>query len=507
MRIVALTALGLLLMAPPASAKGDKGNGEIVYKKRCVWCHGEEGDGAGAGGEMTKIINPPPRDFTSGMFKIKTSPFGSDFPNDADIYRMISDGMPGTVMPGWKSILKEPEMWDLVAYIKTFAELEAEPGKTVDYGTQVKTSPESIEKGSKLFHDGDRCSECHGAEGKGNAIKALKGDNGERTWPRNLTKPWTFRASNDPKEIFTRVSTGISGTQMPSFDDPKSNKKLTVEERWHVANYVNSLAKTDKTVKAENTVVKADKVAGDLPADTADPAWDKPTPSTFLLVPQVIYKDRVFSSANDTITARAMFNDKEVAILLEWDDRTKSIPGDKDAVKIANPEMGPDRVAVQLPIAIPEGMKKPYFIKGDTANPVNLWSWSSGTAEAAESVGLGNGTGVDAVEERDAAAVGLTAKGVYKDGTWRVMMKRPLTAGNAETDIQFQEGRFIPIAFQSWDGSSSEIGSKHTLTTWYWILLKPASSNKPLIVGLILALLVFAAEIMWARSAGKNKDA
>ncbi|HEB79550.1 MAG TPA: c-type cytochrome [Rhodospirillales bacterium] len=510
MRTLALGALGfLLLAAQPAAAKpGNAGNGEKVYNERCVWCHGEEGDGEGAGGAVAKYLNPPPRDFTSGMFKIKTSPFSEDFPNDADIFRMIRDGMPGTDMPGWKSVLKdEQDIWDLVAYVKTFAELEDEPGKTVDYGTQVASAPESIKKGNKLFHDGARCSECHGEEGKGDAIKKLKGDNGERTWPRNLTKPWMFRGSSDPKDIFTRISTGIPGAQMPSFADPKSKKKLSIEERWHVANYVNSLAKTDKTVRAGNTVVKADKASGDLPSGPGDPAWEAATPSTFYLVPQMIYKDRVFKLSNDTITARALYNDKEVAILLEWDDRTKSIPGDKDAMTLADPEMGEDRVAVQLPVAIPKGMKKPYFVKGDAANPVNLWYWGSGTAETPGNVRLGNGTGVDSVEDRDAAAVGLKAKGVYKNGTWRVVMKRPLVTADAKTDIQFEEGRYTPIAFQNWDGSNGEIGSKHTLTTWYWLLLKPAADNTPLIAALILAALVLGVEILWARSAAKRKEA
>ena len=48
----------------------DTGRGEAIYLKRCVWCHGEEGDGFGPAGEL---LVPPPRDFTSGLYKIKTS--------------------------------------------------------------------------------------------------------------------------------------------------------------------------------------------------------------------------------------------------------------------------------------------------------------------------------------------------------------------------------------------------------------------------------------------------
>src|SRR5574340_912605 len=254
-KIALLTFCTALFMAGTAAAKpGDAAKGKGIYDKRCTWCHGAEGAGDGAAKDR---LNPPPRDFTSGNYKIRSSDFADPTPNDEDIFRMIRDGMPGTAMPGWSDL----------------------PAKQVDYGTQIKSSAESIEMGKKLFEDGDRCVECHGKTGKGSASKRLKGDAGERTWPRNLTKPWIFRGSNDPKDIYTRISTGIAGTEMPSFADPKSKKKLTEEERWHVANYVASLAKgKDKTVNAENTIVKADKVEGELPSTVEDERWVKTSP-------------------------------------------------------------------------------------------------------------------------------------------------------------------------------------------------------------------------------------
>jgi hypothetical protein len=80
-------------------------------------------------------------------------------------------------------------------------------------------------------------------------------------------------------------------------------------------------------------------------------------------------------------------------------------------------------------------------------------------------------------------------------------MKRPLGTSDAAKDIQFTDGQFIPIAFAAWDGSNSEKGSKHTMTTWYWLLLKPAASSKPLIWALIVMLLIIAAQFWWQKSA------
>ncbi len=492
----------MLLGTGAVAAPGKVENGEAVYAKRCVWCHGEEGDGLGPVGER---LNPPPRDFTSGSYKIRTTGFDDIVPNDDDIFRMIRDGMPGTAMPGWGDMLSDQDMWDLVAYLKVFAGLEEEkPEAQVDYGTTVATSPESIAKGKELFHDGDRCSECHGPEGKGDAIKRLKGDNGERTWPRNLTKPWTFIAGNDPKEIYTRISTGIAGTQMPSFADPSSKKKLSIEERWHVANYVNSLAKTEKVVRPENTVIKVSKATGELPTKVDDPRWEAPLATTFFLVPQIIAEERLFTPSNDTITVRGLYNETHIALLLEWDDRTKSTPGDERAEKIAEPPIAQDAVAVQIPVVIPEGLERPYFGMGDAANPVNIWHWMSGTTDKPESVSLLNSKGSADIQRREAASAGVIATSEYKQGTWRVVLSRPLTTEDQANDPQLVEGRFTPIAFAAWDGSNAEKGSQHTMTSWYWMLLEPPTGNMPWFIAIVVFLIVGAGELWWARSSGSK---
>jgi len=498
-KLIPVLAAGFLALSiGQAMAKdGDGDKGEAIYKKRCLQCHGDEGDGLGPAAER---LNPPPRDFTLGLYKFTSAAFDADLPNDDDLFRMVRDGMPGTAMPGWEDLLSEQNMWDVIAYIKRFAELEGTPETQVEYGTRIESSPDSIAAGKNLFHADDRCSECHGAEGRGDAVKKLKNDNGERTWPRNLTKPWTYRASADPKDIFTRISAGIPTTQMPSFADPKSKKKLSIEERWHVANYVASLAKSEKVVRPENTVIKAVRVDGDLPASPDDPAWDKAEPTTFFMVPQIVGEERFFKTANDTISVRALYNQEKIALHLEWDDRTKSIPGDDKAASISEGELAEDAIAVQFPVQIPTGMEKPYFLMGDVAKPVILWRWSSGTTEKAESAAIIGGKGIDKQEIR-AAVAGFTAKGSYKAGTWRAVMTRGLRTEAADKDLQFEEGRFIPIAFFAWDGSNGEAATRHAMTTWYWLLLAPSSGAKPMIVAFIVVLLIGGVLVWWGRSA------
>ena len=83
-------------------------------------------------------------------------------------------------------------------------------------------------------------------------------------------------------------------------------------------------------------------------------------------------------------------------------------------------------------------------------------------------------------------------------------MRRPLAVKTAEDDIQFVAGRFIPVAFAAWDGSNSEKGPKHTMTTWYWLLLEPPTGSKPFVAAFIVFFLIGGAELWWARSAARK---
>ncbi|MDX8403259.1 MAG: ethylbenzene dehydrogenase-related protein, partial [Mariprofundaceae bacterium] len=238
-----------------------------------------------------------------------------------------------------------------------------------------------------------------------------------------------------------------------------------------------------------------------------DERWGQAISTSFLMVPQIIGKQRFFTPSNDTITVRALYNESKVAMLMEWDDRSQSIPGDEQAEKVADLPMSEDGIAVQLPVIIPTEMEKPYWGMGDASHPVNIWHWKSGTTKEAESVSLANAKGFADIEKREIGDTGLQIKSSYDNGTWRVLFTRALTTGDAENDLQFVQGKFIPVAFAAWDGSNSEAGSKHTMSTWYWLLLKPAPSSKPLLLALLVAGLLFGGLTWWARGAKKGNNA
>ena len=78
-RLLAAVAASGLVFAVRASAASDLGSdaqraaGKEVYTRNCVQCHGEKGDGNGV---AAPHLQPRPRDFTSGKFKIRTTPSG-----------------------------------------------------------------------------------------------------------------------------------------------------------------------------------------------------------------------------------------------------------------------------------------------------------------------------------------------------------------------------------------------------------------------------------------------
>lgn len=443
---------------------------DALYQKRCAHCHGEEGDGEGP---AAALMYPRPRDFTLAVFKYKTTHADVEFPTDADLRKTIKEGLTGTAMPGWKTVLSDAEVDALIKKIKEFGEWDEEEieYKAIAEGTKTEPSESNLAKGRDLFVKA--CVQCHGTEGRGNITsgRVLKDDWQNRIWPRNLSRPETWRYTKTAKDIFQRISTGIRGTPMPEHATTMSE-----EERWNVANYVMTVRNKATPLSTGETVIRAARVDGQLPADPADTAWDTAPAMTFPMAPNMIKEPRLFTSLNDMVTVRALYNDEDIAIRVDVDDRTHSVPGDELEKRYRLEDVDPtrDAVAVQLPVEIPTTSEKPWFRHGDPKHGVNIWHWMAASLEpkADETTVVLDASGPDGPPRPRAEPSGLTAKGAWKDGQWRVVFTRALKTGDA-ADLQFETGSYIPIAFANWDGLAGEKGGRHSLTAWYWILLKP----------------------------------
>ena len=91
-------------------------HGKGAYEIRCAGCHGTKGDGKGPG---SAFLNPAPRDFTSGIYKFRSSAIGT-LPSDQDLMQTLSKGVQGTSMPSFADV-PEQERVAIVQYVKTFS--------------------------------------------------------------------------------------------------------------------------------------------------------------------------------------------------------------------------------------------------------------------------------------------------------------------------------------------------------------------------------------------------
>jgi DMSO reductase family type II enzyme heme b subunit len=471
----ALAVLALIAAPAAAGAQGDAAAGKALYERRCAGCHGDKGDGKGPAAEL---LSPRPRDFTSGLYKIRST--ASKAPTDEDLFRIITDGMPGTSMPAW-SFLPDRDRRNLVAYLKSLAaEKFKETPKKLELPKEVASSAESIKRGKEMY-EAIECHKCHGVGGRadGPSRAELKDEWSNPIAPANLTKRWTFRGGASRTEIAMRLANGVLGTPMPAFLDSVEKP----EDIWHLTNFILSLGPDSPRYASLVTVTAVTEA---LPDDPNAELWTKLVPSNIPLMGQVIVDPRNFNPSIDLVSVRAAYNDKEIAFHLTWDDPTQSAA---DPAK----KLFADAISLQFPPQITAGPERPYFLMGDGSDGVYLLRWENGKG-AAEATANGP------TKLTPIAGGEVSGKAVFADGQYRLVIKRPLASKEA-TRPTFQPVVFTPVAFQAWDGGAGETGARMSLTSWYYLRLEEPQSNRRFVIPPVVALLTLAAMLLVVRVA------
>ena len=116
---LAVALLPISVLAPRLVAEGSSARGErpgqeneqldgarVLFEKNCASCHGANGDGQG-----TTELDRPARSFKDGGFSFGNTPEA--------LFRTLSNGIPGTPMPGFSSSLSEEERRVLADYVVT----------------------------------------------------------------------------------------------------------------------------------------------------------------------------------------------------------------------------------------------------------------------------------------------------------------------------------------------------------------------------------------------------
>ncbi len=119
--------------ASAQASQADRAAGEKIFRSHCASCHGLKGAG-GSGPSLT-----------TGVFY-----HGS---TDADLYRNISEGIPGTAMPD--QFFSSAQLWQIVAYVRSISSTPVRPQLTGN-----------ARHGAQLFRD-KGCVGCHLAKGEG----------------------------------------------------------------------------------------------------------------------------------------------------------------------------------------------------------------------------------------------------------------------------------------------------------------------------------------------------
>ena len=291
--------------------------------------------------------------------------------------------------------------------------------------------------------------------------------------PADMTKRWTFRASATREDIYRTFTTGLNGTPMPSYQ-----QTISEEDRWALVDYVWSLSRDEP---GYGTLVTAQGTQDALDISQGAALFENAPTTYFPIVGQLIEPGRAFYPGVNGVEVKAVYNQEDIAIMLSWNDMTAETSGSNSltmAVPLFDPSMADsavadtvsvysDAVALLLPSEVQAGIEKPYFMFGDSKNPMDIWYADLATNDAHVFVGKGIGS----IEQTDQS---LERYANYDDGVWTVIFKRKR---QMDGGLSFEEAVFTPVSFSVWDGFNQERGNKRGLSAWYHVYLSPLETE------------------------------
>jgi mono/diheme cytochrome c family protein len=495
--------------------------GQRLYGNYCTQCHGDQG---GGDGPAARFLYPKPRNFREGRFRVVTA--ASLRPSDQDLLHVISRGMPGSAMFPFAH-LGESERQALVAYVRHLnltshverqqqeaasrgesvdvAELTQEVEQLLQAGPALEmpstlspSSSESVARGQQLYTV--QCVACHGPTGKGDGVQDQRDDLGMPIRPRDFTHG-IFKGGRDPQQLYARIVLGMPGTPMPA------SPKLQPNEVGDLINFVLSLSGPAVQAKVEHrrTQLAAKRVPGSLTGDISDADWQAAQ-----TVPVVVSPLWWRQYTEPELQVAALHDGQTLAVRLTWQDDTRDD-------RVVRPQDFEDMAALQLFKGTPE----PFLGMGATDKAVDVWLWRAGWQAGAESYAdvdtvyphmavdlypfeqAGDGPRPHATERqpRDfitARAAGnlradptrtftasslqakgfgtstmrprisqvVSAKGLWKDNRWTVVLRRPLGV-KADAGVPLAPGDKLSIAFALWNGAAGDRNGQKLISIWH----------------------------------------
>lgn len=483
-----------------------------LYERDCAACHGVRGDGRG---EAAYLLQPKPRNFRAGRFRLVSSEELQ--PTREDLFRVITRGMPGTAMPPWGH-LDEADRWALAEYVlhlsregwlqlamsrgetreeaEKYAQEMTRPGKPIPIPPEPAVTPEGLEVGRQYYLEA--CARCHGDEGEGYRDPHWRTHEGYPTWARNL-KRGVFKGGREGEQLYLRFFTGLPGTPMPSgFLEP--------DQVWRVVQFIQSLSDPEDQERATPRVleIKARRVA-EIPPGPGHPGWQEVPAQEVVLMPLWWREETV-----EEVRVRVVHDGRHIVFHLEWEDPTRDAGG-------VRTDGFSDASAVQM-TADPS---PPLFAMGAPGKTVHIWHWRAlwdedlkafrdvesvfpamaadgyfGASAGWEAGPLDDPVFIPAREldnpvarpretsTEKAVADGfgtytalppggqdLEASSEWRDGVWRLTLRRALDAA-VRGEVALRPPQTLSVAFAVWDGSAGDLNGQKSVSIWNTLLVE-----------------------------------
>ncbi len=163
--------------------------GITVFAENCVACHGADGLGTA----LAPALNDPA--------------VGAKDP--AELERIVSSGVPSTLMAGWKNVLTGEEIAGVISLITGWDQVPA--GTIPEPDRPVAVTAESLALGSDLYSQS--CTRCHGPSGQGT----------QRAPALNVK---SFLTATNDSAMQQIITLGVPGTAMPAWGDRMPEEQI-----------------------------------------------------------------------------------------------------------------------------------------------------------------------------------------------------------------------------------------------------------------------------------------
>ncbi len=240
-------------------------------------------------------------------------------------------------------------------------------------------------------------------------------------------------------------------------------------------------------VSSEGMSIRSHFLEGELPSAPEDAAWAKVSSLTVPLSGQVITRPVWPEPTARALVVRSLHNGTEIAFLLEWQDNTK------------NDRLTPGTFRDGVAIGLPLGDAPAFFCMGQLDHYINIWHWKAdwqsdidrrasrqtekkeGGVRTFEVIPrrvssvedlIGGGFSTLTTKEKQGRIQG---KAQWKDGVWRVVMRRPLSSDEQENEAKLVPGRVQTVSFAVWNGENKERNGQKSVAPWFQLSIDPVA--------------------------------